>query len=229
MDHLVSQVFALMISVPTPLVYGIAAVWVGLESSGIGVPLEPMLLFVGSLSSQESARFNLVLAVLVTTLGCVVFASAAYMIGRRVGTIAITRVGRFVGLNQTRAEHIELWLRHRGALGVLIARLTPMVRTFGSFIMGAADIPPATFAVATFAGSLVYCSAWIVAGNLLGANYQAPLRYLSGLGLRGVAIVAACTLLVVVIHHFWGRLTLHRITAHFHRHHARVSAQGLAR
>jgi hypothetical protein len=26
-------------------------------------------------------------------------------------------------------------------------------------------------------------------------------------------------LAVLVIHHFWGRLTLHRIALHFHRHH----------
>lgn len=228
MEQLFSNLIHVMSGVPLPLVFLIVAVWVGAESAGIPVPIEPMMLFAGSLAAQsanpivEVAGFSAC-----TAVGCLAFASLAYEIGRRVGTAAITKVGHFVGLNQTRADHIELWLRHRGALGVLIARETPMVRTFGSYIMGAADIPAAIFALSTFAGSLVYCGVWIVVGNILGANYVQALGYLSRIGTPGILIAAGIVLIVLVLHHFAGRLGFRRIKRHYLRHYpAQAVAQG---
>jgi membrane protein DedA with SNARE-associated domain len=222
-EQLVSQLIAVMAQVPPPLVYVIVALWVGAESAGIGVPIELMLLFVGSLGAQ--GRTILPLAVVCAAVGCLVFATLAYMIGRRVGTRSITRIGRFIGLNQTRADHIELWMRHRGAAGVLIARETPIVRTYGSYIMGAADIPIVTFVLGTFIGSLVYCALWIIVGAALGENYRAPLHYLDQVGAPGIAIAVGVVAVVVLLHHFAGRLGLHRIALHFRRHQqARVAA-----
>ncbi len=222
-EQLVSQLLALMSQVPGPALYVIVAVWVGVESAGIGVPIELMLLFVGSLGAQ--GKTILPVAIFCAALGCLAFASLAYAIGRRVGTRSIARIGRFVGLNQMRADHIELWMRHRGAAGVLIARETPMVRTYGSYIMGAADIPLGTFVLGTFVGSLVYCGLWIVVGSILGENYQAPLHYLDSVGTPGIAIAVGVVVLVALLHHFAGRLGLHRIALHFRRHQqARVAA-----
>jgi membrane protein DedA with SNARE-associated domain len=175
------------------------------------------MLFVGSLAAQ--GQVNVGLGILVTGLGCVVFGSLAYFIGLCVGTKTITRFGRYVGLTPARADHLELWLRHRGALGVFLVRLAPLVKTFSSFIAGVADIRYPLFAVGTFLGSLVYCGIWIVLGDLLGANYRKPLEYLDKLDGRGVAIVVAIIAAVVVLHHFWGRLALRRLAIHFHVHH----------
>ena len=223
MEQLFQNLVVAMQHVPQPLIYLIAAVWLGLESAGIGVPIEPMLLFVGSLATQSIV--NPVLATAATALGCLAFAGVAYVIGHRVGTAAIGRVGRVIGLNQQRAEHIELWLRQRGAVGVVIARETPIVRTFGSYIMGAADVPVPTFALGTLIGALIYCGAFIGLGAVLGENYKAPLHALDQIGLGGILIAAGILVAAVVLHHFWGRLTLRRITLHFHRHQAQVAAR----
>ncbi|HEX6799593.1 MAG TPA: DedA family protein [Ktedonobacterales bacterium] len=219
MEQVVHTVLLALASVPAVAVYAICAGWLGLESAGIGVPIEIMLLFEGSLVAQQ--KVNLVIAILCTTLGCLLFAAVAYVIGRRAGTVAIARVGRFVGLNQMRADHIELWLRHRGALGVFIARVTPMVRTYSSYIMGAAEIALPTFVIGTFLGALLYNGVFIVLGMLLGRDYERPLQYLDQFGIGGIAAVVGGIVLVVVLHHFWGRLTLRSIARHFHRHHAR--------
>jgi membrane protein DedA with SNARE-associated domain len=217
-EQIVHSLLVTLAAVPPLAVYLIAAGWLGAESAGIGLPIEIMLLFVGSLASQ--GKVSAIGAILATSLGCLLFAALAYAIGRRAGTVAITRVGRFVGLNQVRADHIELWLRHRGALGVFIARETPMVRTYSSYIMGAAEIGVPAFLLGTFLGALIYNGVFIVLGNLLGADYERPLHALDQFGLGGVALVAVAVALLLLLHHFWGRLTLRRIAAHFHRHHA---------
>ncbi|MFI5271832.1 MAG: DedA family protein [Ktedonobacterales bacterium] len=222
MEHVVQSALLLMSGVPAVLVYIIAATWLGMESAGIGLPIEIMLLFEGSLAAQH--KVNVVAAIVITSLGCLLFASLAFVIGRRVGTVAIARVGRFVGLNQARAEHIELWLRHRGARGVFIARETPMVRTYSSYIMGAAEISLPTFLIGTLLGALLYNGVFIALGDLLGKDYVKPLNYMDQFGVGGIAIVAGGIVALMVLHHFWGRLTLRAIARHFRLHHARRHA-----
>jgi membrane protein DedA with SNARE-associated domain len=219
-EHIANSIIAFMGQVPAPLIYVIAGVWLGLESAGIGLPIEPMLLFVGSLAAQGAQTgINPLLAVLATCVGCLVFSSVAYWIGKRAGTTAISRVGRYVGLTQARADHIELWLRHRGFLGVLIVRETPMLRTYGSFVMGAADVPLPAFLLGTLTGALVYCGAFIALGAKLGENYRVPLRYLDQFGEPGIVALLIIAVVLLVLHHFWGRLSLRRLARHFHLHH----------
>jgi membrane protein DedA with SNARE-associated domain len=218
-EQFIQHVLQVMGEAPGWAVYGIIAVWVGLESSGIGVPIEPLMLFAGSLSVQAHTGVNLILAVVAASVGCLLFSTAAYIIGDRLGTQAIARVGRYVGLTQKRADHIELWLRHRGALGVFIARETPMVRTYGSFMMGAAEIGLPTFLLGTAVGSALYCGIVTAIGAALGENYAQAIGFFQQFGTIGVVVVIVALLVVLIIHHFWGRLTLHRIARHFHRHH----------
>jgi membrane protein DedA with SNARE-associated domain len=220
MEQFIQHILQVMETVPALVVYGIIAVWVGLESSGIGVPIEPLMLFAGSLTTQAGSVINLILVIVAASVGCLLFSSAAYYIGDRAGTPAIARVGRFVGLTQARADHIELWLRHRGALGVFIARETPMVRTYGSFMMGAARINLPTFLLGTAAGSLLYCGIVTIIGAALGKNYVSAIEYFQQFGTIGAIVVVVVLLTILVVHHFWGRLTLYRIALHFHRHHA---------
>jgi membrane protein DedA with SNARE-associated domain len=224
-EHIANSIITFMSQVPPPLVYLIAGVWLGLESAGIGLPIEPMLLFLGSLAAQGAQTgINPVLATLATGVGCLVFSSIAYWIGKRAGTAAISRAGRYVGLTRARADHIELWLRHRGFFGVFIVRETPMLRTYGSFVMGAADVPLPTFLLGTFAGALVYCGAFIALGAELGENYRAPLRYLDQFGEPGIVALLAVVVVLLVLHHFWGRLSLRRLARHFHLHHHSLHA-----
>lgn len=225
-EQIVHAVLLALAAVPAVAVYAICAGWLGLESAGIGVPIEIMLLFEGSLVAQQ--KVNLLIAIICTSLGCLLFAALAYFIGRRVGTVAIARVGRFVGLNQVRADHIELWLRNKGARGVFIARVTPMVRTYSSYIMGAAEIGLLTFLIGTFLGALLYNGIFIVLGMLLGKDYERPLHALDQFGVGGIAAVVGGIVLVVLLHHFWGRLILRSIARHFHRHHARHHAEATA-
>src|SRR5258708_21421467 len=61
----------------------------------------------------------------------------------------------------------------------------------GSYVMGAADISPSTLTLGSIAGSLVYCGGWIVAGFLLGENYQTPLAFLQDHFSGGTVLILA--------------------------------------
>lgn len=197
-----THLFELFVSgidtMPGLMVYAAVALWVGAENVGIPLPLELMLLFSGSLIAFGELSFGFVLGTVV--VASLAFAAFAYMIGRRTGTSGVLRLGRFVGLTQTRIDHIDAWLRQRGALGVILARIIPGIRLFSSYVMGIADIAPSTFAVGTLIGSACYISIWLVAGTLLGSNYRAPLRYLDQLGLYGLVLILLALAAAFVIH-----------------------------
>jgi membrane protein DedA with SNARE-associated domain len=224
MEQIVTQVIGALATVPVAFIYVIAAVWVGIESDGIGLPVEPVMLFVGSLAA--AGHVNLPIAVLATGLGCVLLGTVSFVLGRRYGSKVLSRFGRFVGLSPARADHLELWLRHRGLLGIILLRMTPLLRSFSSFICGTAEIGPAQFAIGTFVGSAVYSGAWIVLGNLLGENYRAPLRFLDQLGPRGILIALGVVVVLFLLHRLAGRLAFLRLALHFHRHHHREHASG---
>jgi membrane protein DedA with SNARE-associated domain len=66
--------------------------------------------------------------------------------------------------------------RH-GGWAVFLSQLLPGVRGLISLPAGFARMNVALFALANFAGTLVWCSVLAYAGYLLGANYQKVHRY----------------------------------------------------
>jgi membrane protein DedA with SNARE-associated domain len=202
--------------VPALVIYALAAVWVGIECIGIGLPVEPIMLFVGSLAAAGS--LNLLLAILTAGLGCVLLGSISYVVGWRVGTTAIARYGHFVGLGADRAAHLETWLRRRGVLGVIALRSTPIVRSWTSFVSGVAEVNPWSFIAGTFVGSAFYCGVWLVIGNILGENYRAPLEYLDHFGWVGIAVIAVIVLVVLLLHRLTGIAAFLALAFHFKRH-----------
>lgn len=218
MEHLANQLIAYMSTVPEVVIYLIAAGWMVLEGVGIGVPIEPMMLFVGSLAALHHA--NLPVGIAAMSVGCLVGTTVAYGIGRTLGTRVVTKFGRFVGLTPARVEHIDLWLRHRGALGVFLLRLAPMVRTLCPFVEGEAGIQPHIFLIGTLAGAAVYNTIWAVLGFILGHNYRVALRYADDLGPWGIVLVVVLIVAVMVLHRVGTMLWWRRLEAHFHLHHA---------
>jgi membrane protein DedA with SNARE-associated domain len=226
MEHLANQLIAYMTTVPEVAIYLIAAGWMVLEGVGIGVPIEPMMLFVGSLAALHHA--NLPVGILAMSVGCLAGTTVAYSIGRTLGTRAVTRFGRFVGLTESRVEHIDVWLRHRGALGVFLLRLAPMVRTLCPYVEGEAGIKPHTFLVGTLAGAAVYNTIWAILGFLLGHNYRVALRSADDLGPWGIVLVVVLIVLILIAHRVSTMLWWRRLEAHFHLRRASAQAASQA-
>lgn len=211
-------------TMPGLMVYGIAGLWVGAESLGIPLPLELMLLFSGSLVALSQLNPIVVLGAMILT--ALAFAALSYMIGRRAGATGVLRMGRYIGMTQARIDHIEVWLRKRGALGVIMARIIPGIRLFSSYVMGIAGIPPATFAIGALIGTAVYFSIWLLIGMLLGPNYRVPLHYLDRLGLYGLALALVVVIAAFLLHQLWGRRNFGRLAAQHAHYMAALSAVG---
>lgn len=228
MAQLLTALLQTLGSLPAPLIYFLVAVWVGMESAGIGVPIEPVMLFAGSIAAQPTHPIVAVVAIAATVGGCALFATVAYDVGNHVGTQAIARVGHVIGLSEARAEHIEFWLRQRGFLGIVIARVTPVVRTFGSYVMGAADIPFPQFIVGTVVGSTIYCGFWILLGSVLGQNYERALQVFGQYQNYLFALAALVIVGYIVVHHVWGEQAMHRMAMSWERNVALATERAVA-
>jgi membrane protein DedA with SNARE-associated domain len=161
------------------------------EAACIPIPSEITLGFAGYLAATH--RLEIVLVIVLATLGELVGSFVGWGIGRWGGRPLIDRLGRFVLLTKTDLDRSEAWFQRRGEPAVAIGRVLPVIRTFISLPAGVAEMSPMRFGVATFAGSLVWCTALSLAGFALGSKWH---QLTKGFSYAGYILVAAVVVLV---------------------------------
>ncbi|MHB1988107.1 MAG: DedA family protein [Acidimicrobiales bacterium] len=162
------------------------------EAACVPIPSEITLGFAGYLA--YSHHLEIVAVILLGTLGELCGAFVGWGIGRYGGRPLIDRLGKFVLLTQADLDRAERWFARRGEPAVAIGRMLPIIRTFISLPAGVAEMPPIRFAVATVAGSLVWCTALALAGYELGSKWHELTKGFSDAGY----VLAALVVLAVV-------------------------------
>jgi membrane protein DedA with SNARE-associated domain len=192
-----------MAQVPPPLIYGFIIVWLALESCGLPLPNELVLLAAGSLAGQR--LLSPVLLVLVATASSVVGATVAYEIGKRGGRAAVLRFGRYIRLDERRLDAVERWFQRSGVVAIGLSRITPFVRTVASFPAGMLQLHYRSFVIASALGSLIWCTVMVTLGVALGSQYTVALRLIERYTLPAILVIALL---------FVGYLWLHNRLAH---------------
>ena len=164
------------------------------EAACIPIPSEITLGFAGFLASPSAGtahhhHLQLVLVILLATLGVLCGSFVGWGIGRYGGRPLIERLGKFVLLTNSDLDRSERWFATRGEPAVAIGRVLPIIRTFISLPAGVAEISPIRFGIATAAGSLVWCSALAIAGYELGGSWNHLTKGFSYAGYVLAAIV----------------------------------------
>jgi membrane protein DedA with SNARE-associated domain len=185
MDQLITS----LTHIPALAVYAFIFLWLALESAGVPVPNEIVLLLAGSLATKGETSAPVL--VIVAVLGSLLGASVAYAIGLRGGRSAVLRFGRYIRLDEKRLDAIEAQFTRAGALAVFVARVTPFVRTVASFAAGMLRLPRRTFTLATIAGSLVWCIVMVSLGDLLGNNYTVALKLIEKYTVPAIVVLVA--------------------------------------
>lgn len=192
MDHLLAGIA----NIPSLAIYGFVFVWLAAESAGAPVPNELVLLFTGSLAANGHVAAPLLTVVAVA--GSVLGASFAYAIGRRGGRATVLRFGRYLRLDAAQLDMIEAWFARTGVVAILIARITPFVRTVASYPAGMLRMPRRAFLLATIAGSALWCIVLVTLGDLLGKHYTIALNLIQQYTLPAILVLA-----VLVAGYIW--------------------------
>lgn len=160
---------------------GVAAA-VALETIVAPIPSEVILPMAGWKVSQSAADasvlepltgqpWNLVVAILLATVGSVIGAVVGYAIGAWGGRPLLDRYGRYVGIGAGELDRADRWFERWGAWAVFLGRMVPLVRTFVSYPAGISRMPIGRFVAFSALGSLPWNAALIYAGVVVGDNY----------------------------------------------------------
>jgi membrane protein DedA with SNARE-associated domain len=136
---------------------------------------ELVMLFAGALAAGAIGgghRPSLVAAILVGALGYLAGSLAGWALGRAGGRALVERHGRWLHLGPERFARAERWFARYGSAFVFFGRLTPLLRSFVSIPAGVLEFPLGPYAALTALASVLWCTAFGVAGYALGAHWD---------------------------------------------------------
>ena len=175
---------------------GLPAIFVilGLESTGIPLPGETILLFAGVLAEQ--GKFNLGEVIAVGVCATILGDNAGYWIGRKGGRPVVDRIGHHIFLPPRRMDRAEDFFRRRGGPAVMLARYFPGLRVVGAFAAGTSHMQWPTFLVWNCIGGVTWVTLITSIGYVLGPAYKTAERYF---GIAGAIVVAVVVVVAVII------------------------------
>ena len=152
------NVDALLQSIPPLTVYAVVGLVVGIESLGIPLPGEIVLVSAALLSSRHELAVNPIGVGAAAVLGAVLGDSTGYAIGRRLGMPLFDRLGRRFP-NHFGAGHVlfaERLFDRWGARAVFFGRFIALLRIFAGPLAGALKMRYARFLVANISGAICW-------------------------------------------------------------------------
>jgi membrane protein DedA with SNARE-associated domain len=191
-SHGAYAVFGLMaIDAVFPAASELVMLYAGAVAAGVFSSAHDVSLFGATIGFGASAFVVMALA---GTLGYLVGSIVGWWVGLRGGRPLLERHGRWLHLGPDRLERAERWFDRWGNVGVLIGRLTPLVRSFVSIPAGVFEMPLVPYTVLTLIGSAVWAFAIAGAGYGLGSSYERfnhDFRYVEYAVVAGVLALAA--------------------------------------
>ena len=178
--------------------YWLIAGLMALESTLVPIPSEviiPPAAYLAHTQGQLSA-LGIVLA---GTAGSWVGAALMYWGSRWLGRPLVLRLGPYVGLSAAKIEMAERWSSHYGWAGVFFSRLLPVIRHLIGIPVGILRMDFRWYALATLAGSLLWCSVLTWLGLSIGQHPE----LLTGSLHRFFALVLAAAAVLGALYYFF--------------------------
>ncbi len=198
MYHLYQHITHLLMHMIAHL--GYAGLFAGMLGQAVGVPLpsELMLSFAGYLASTHVLHLLPVIAA--GAAGDVAGAIIAYLIGYYGGRPLLVRFGRLFFVRERELERADEWFARYGRRAVLILKLLPGVRAFGSYPAGVTRMAPGAFLAYTAIGSTIWSAFFCEVGYTLGRNWSLLGAYARPASFILLALVVAAVVGWIWIH-----------------------------
>lgn len=175
--------------------YGYWIVFFGvmLESAGLPIPGETVLIASGILAQQ--GNLDVGDAVLFGILGAVIGDQTGYWVGRKGGRPFVLRWGRYVLITPERLARAESFFDRHGGKAVFLARFVAGLRVFGALVAGISRMHWRTFFLYNALGGVVWATAAVLVGYLLGGSLDLVERWM-GRATTLLAILLAAGLIL---------------------------------
>ncbi|WP_306185627.1 MULTISPECIES: DedA family protein [unclassified Streptomyces] len=185
-------------SVPAGAVYAVVALVIGLESLGIPLPGEIVLVSAALMSSQHTGVNPVVLGACATA-GAVVGDSIGYAIGRKGGRPLLAWLGRRFpkhfsdGHVATAERSFEKW----GMWAVFFGRFVALLRIFAGPLAGVLRMPYWKFLTANVLGGICWAGGTTAVIYYVGVVAESWLKKFSWLGLVVAVLIGLGSMLVL--------------------------------
>lgn len=185
-------------TVPAAAVYAVVALVIGLESLGIPLPGEIILVSAALLSSQHSGINPVVLGAC-ASLGAVVGDSIGYAIGRKGGRPLLAWLGKKFpshfgeGHVATAERSFKKW----GMWAVFFGRFIALLRIFAGPLAGVLRMPYWKFLIANCLGGVVWAGGTTAVIYYVGVVAESWLKKFSWIGLVAAVLVGLASMLIV--------------------------------
>jgi membrane protein DedA with SNARE-associated domain len=174
----------------------VAGLAILVESAGIPFPGEVIL--VAASAWAVGRQQPLALVFLIALAGSIVGSDLGYVLGHRGGRPFVERFGAAFHVRPERLAHAELFFARYGDVAILPARFVPGLRTWAAMLAGMARMPFWRFQLFSAAGDLVWTSAVVAAGYLVGTNLAVLQDIVRAIGIGGVVFIAVIATAVVL-------------------------------
>ncbi|TWV56010.1 DedA family protein [Streptomyces misionensis] len=185
-------------SVPAVAVYAVVALVIGVESLGIPLPGEIVLVSAALMSSQHSHINPLVLGACATA-GAVIGDSIGYAIGRKGGRPLLAWLGKKFprhfgeGHVATAERSFQKW----GMWAVFFGRFVALLRIFAGPLAGVLHMPYWKFLIANVLGGICWAGGTTAAVYYVGVVAEGWLKRFSYVGLAAAVVLGLATMLIV--------------------------------
>jgi membrane protein DedA with SNARE-associated domain len=205
-SHGAYAVFILMaIDAVFPAASELVMLYAGAVAAGVFTSAHHVSVFGAKVGFGAGAYVVMALA---GTLGYLAGAIVGWWVGLVGGRPLLERRGRWLHVTPERLDRAERWFGRWGNLGVLVGRLTPVVRSFVSIPAGVFEMRFWPYTLLTLVGSAIWAFGIAGAGYGLGSSYE---RFHHDFRYVEIAIVAGVVaLLANLIYRTWRAATVRR-------------------
>lgn len=170
--------------------YWAIALFVGLESMGLPLPGETILIIGAGYAGSRDG--SLAAVILSAAAGAIIGDNLGYVIGRQFGTRLLQRYGSKIGVTPERIKLGQYLFMRYGGKVVFIGRFIAVLRFLAAFLAGTNRMPWPRFLMANAAGAILWATVVAVAAYTLGRGIHAirgPLGLITMI-LAAAAVVA---------------------------------------
>lgn len=192
------NVDAILLGVSPVVVYALVAAIIALESMGIPLPGEVILVSAALLAARQELNVSPVWVAVAASAGAIIGDSIGYLAGRHWGDRMFTVLGRrfprHAGPDQLAyAEHV---FTRYGVWAVFFGRFVALLRIFAGPLAGALRMPYPRFLTANALGGITWACGTTTAIYVVGLRAEVWLKDSAWIGLV-VAVVLAVVLSTV--------------------------------
>ncbi len=185
-------------TVPAAAVYALVGLVIGLESLGIPLPGEIILVSAALLSSQHAGINPIVLGACASA-GAVIGDSIGYAIGRKGGRPLLAWLGKKFpkhfseGHIATAERSFEKW----GMWAVFFGRFVALLRIFAGPLAGVLRMPYWKFLIANVLGGVIWAGGTTAVIYYVGIVAESWLKRFSWLGLVAAVLIGLTSMLIL--------------------------------